>query len=1151
MSSNYIPYPDLDDDDFYKKIYHKKEFYDTKPPPLPDPDNQSDETMSLLFKEGSDFKLQSQQIFLKNFISEATPYKGVFIWHGTGTGKTCASIVIAERFHGRVEETGRKVLMIVSRSIQNEFYKTIFNFEKEASKKSSRQVVQCTGSTYKLGSNAKYLSSKKQEVNVTKMIKDIYEITTRDTLRNKLLKETGWDGNEDTINDNVRNKIKEIYSDRVIIVDEAHNRVGTSEKDNSIPTILTAIVSYADNIRLILMSATPMVNSPDDIIFPLNLLRLNDRRPTFKQRSIFKSNGDFTKGGESLLKEMCKGYISYIRGGDPPRFPYKLIAPESRIPKPKYLFNGEPIPESKKIEHTKVIECTMSTFQYNTYNEFLKSEVKSKIGGLLPGASQAGNIVFPSTSETYGVYGGYGYGTTKSDDHALNEIKDSRGNFIYQYSSFSQGFLLRENISKYSTKFAEIYDNIISSTGISYVYSQWVKGGMMALSLMFEENGFEPAIITGFEHIRFNSNTKKPLICYKCGKVKHGPEDHTWSSAKYVLLTGSLELSKSDMAKISGYINRKENMDGKLVKVLLGTAVSGEGIDFKRIRQVHILEPWFNQARLDQVEGRAIRNGSHKDLPPEQRNVEIFKYCIIPPKTLKKIEESIETIDEHDYRIIEDKDKQIKKAEYVLKESAIDCMLQRDNNVRTVNRTVKLEDSRGNIINYVTGDKPYSRECNYMKSCTYKCDWEPKSVKDFVINKSTYGVEFADVDIEKARGYIYDMYKLNPVIDVNTIFQTIQNENPSIEDIYIYLALESLMNKKGSYTVQDKYGRDGYLVERGDLYIYQPFELYSYNAPIIYKVNPLETKPEDVPFSSTDIKKIEIATDVKISGLELLNEYFKQYVNTQQLLKYYIKNIEKYKNVIIDIVVFQLSDIETLELLKYIVSPLYKKNKNIENEKFRNILINYYKNNKQILNTSKTLAIMAGNLCSQWGRSIFGAKKTVKEQWGKCDADVEALLVNEINSYNYSMLWKKVSTEKRLREDESVSRSEYLFILKQDGVRPEYIGTVEEKVPGGKKYLKILDFTKGGDVDVFSKRKELRGRVCTSLMVPVLKVILNTLETKVKKLNLRNIKIQDTASQKLLRPSMCLKIDFLFRLLNDNTDNVWFYKGNFSLDDMK
>jgi hypothetical protein len=899
------------------------------------------------------------------------------------------------------------------------------------------------------------------------------------------------------------------------------------------------------------MSATPMVNSTKDIIFPLNLLRLNDRRPTFNKKSIFLK-GEFTKGGKALLKEMCRGYISYIRGGDPPRFPYKLTASESNITKPKYLFNGEPIPDSKKIEHTKVIECEMSKFQYNTYNKTLKNEIKSTIGGLLPGASQTGNIAFPSLdSENYGEYGGNGYGNAKHDDHALNAIKDSRGNVIYQYSSFSQGFLLRENINKYSTKFSKIYDNIISSTGIAFVYSKWVKGGMLALSLMFEENGFEPAFITGFEHIRFNSNTKKPLICYMCGKVKHGPEDHTWSSAKYVLLTGSLELSKSDMAKISGYINRKENMDGKLVKVLLGTAVSGEGIDFKRIRQVHILEPWFNQAVIDQVEGRAIRNGSHKDLPPEQRNVEIFKYCIVPPKSLNKKEESIETNDQHIYRIVEDKDKQIKKVEYVLKESAIDCMFQRDNNLRNIHRNIKLEDSRGNIINYVTGDIPYSRECNYMKSCNYKCDWEPKSNKDIVINKSTYGLEFADVDIEKARGYIYEMYKLNHVIDINTIFKTIHDENPNIEDIYIYLALESLMNKKGSYAIQDKYGRDGYLVERGDLYIYQPFELYSYDAPIIYKVNPLETKPEDIPFSATDIKKIEISSGVKKSGSEIFDEYFKQYVNTQQLLQYYIKKIENYENIIIDIVVFELSDIETLELLKYIVSPLYKKNKNKEIEKFKNNLIDYYKNNKQILNSNKILAIMAGNLCSQWGRSRFGAKKTISKQWGKCDADSEALLINEINSYNYSMLWKKISSEKRLREGESNSRSEYLFILKQDGIRPEYIGTVEKKVQGGIKYLKILDFTKGEDTEFVSKRKELRGRVCTSLNVPVLTVILNTLETKVKKLNLQNIKIPENSSNKISRLNICLLIQFLFRILNDNTKDVWFYNSNFSLDDVE
>ena len=764
MSSIFVPYPDLENKDFYKKIYHKKEFYDTQPAPLTDPSNHSKETMSLLFPSQGNFKLQSGQMFLKNFISEATPYRGILIFHGTGTGKTCASIVIAERFHGRVEETGKKVLVIASPSIQNEFTKTIFNFEKEA-KKSQRQVVQCTGRTYKLGADAKYLTTKKQEHQISKMIKDIYELIGRDSLRNKLLRETGWNGNEETLNDNFRQKIKEIYSDKVIIVDEVHNRAATSDKkDYTFPAAIRAIISSAENIRLVLMSATPMFDSPEDIMFPINLLRLNDRRPFIKPRSIFKINGNFVNGGEKLLKEICKGYISYVRGGDPPRFPYKIIPPEASIPKPKYLFNGKKIPTDKKIEHTKVIKCVMDKFQYNTYHASLTSELNTKIGGLLPGPQQAGDIVFPTLSDKYGVWGAWGYGHSKSDEHALIVVKDSRNNLTYKYSSFSRGFLLRKNIYKYSTKFASIYDNIVSSTGISFVYSRFIQGGGLAIALMLEENGFEPAIITGKEYVRFQSKTKKPPICYMCSKVKHGPENHVWAPAKYVLLTGSLDLSKSDIAKISGYINREENMEGKLVKVLLGSEVSGEGIDFKRIRQVHIAEPWYNQAKIDQVVGRAIRNGSHRDLPPEQRNVEIFKYCIIPPKKLKGKEEEIETIDERYYRISEDKDKKIKRVEYILKEIAIDCLFQRNNNIRNVHRTIKLEDSRGQIINYVTGDKPYSRECNYMKSCTYKCEWEPKSVKDIVVDKSTYGVEFAEADIEKVRNGIYDMYKLNSIL---------------------------------------------------------------------------------------------------------------------------------------------------------------------------------------------------------------------------------------------------------------------------------------------------------------------------------------------------------------------------------------------------
>lgn len=1152
--ASYIPYPDIENKNFFEKIYKKKEFYDTKPSALPDPSNQSEELLKSLYPARGDFKLLPVQVFLKNFISEVTPYKGVLIWHGTGTGKTCSSIVISERFRKRVLETGKKILLIVNPNIQNEFFKTIFNFEKENTKKSIRQIVQCTGRTYSLGEESKYLSTKKKQSQIMKMIKEIYEITGRDSLRNNLLKETGWDGNDETITNEIKGKIKEIYSNRVIVVDEVHNRVGTSEKDKSIPTILNAIVSNADNIRLILMSATPMVNSPEDIMFPINLLRLNDRRPQIKVRSVFKSDGNFTPGGEKLLKEMAKGYISYVRGGDPPRFPYKIIPPESKVPKPKFFFNGTKIPESEKIKFTRVIKCEMQNYQYRTYKASLKTELKSKIGGLLPGTTQAGDIVFPTLPDNkYGAYGSYGYGDPKSDDRALIETKDSRGNQIYQYASFSEGFLLRKNIIKYSTKMASIFDNMISSVGISFIYSEYVSSGVLAIALMLEENGFEPAIVTGKEQPKLRSKTKKPPICYKCGKSKHSPTDHEWSPAKYVLLTGSTDLPKSDVAKISAYINREDNMYGKLAKVLLGSRVAGEGIDFKRIRQVHILEPWYNQAKIDQIEGRAIRNGSHRDLPPEERNVEVFKYCIIPPKIK---DDGIETIDEHDYRISEDKDKKIKKVAYILKQIAIDCMFQRENNIRNIKRTIKLEDSRGRIINYVTGDKPYSRECDYKKSCSYKCQWEPKSLKSkkkIVINRSTYTSDFADFDIEKSREIITKLFIKNPIIDITSILSNIKIKYPNIDDIYIYLALESLMKKDSLYSIQDKYGREGYLVEKGDLYIYQPFELLNKNAPLIYKTTPLKTKPEEVVLKEENVFAFGKEEKIKINAKKVLENIEKYIKNIIIALKYYKVNPDDFQDIITDMVFFMIPVPETFALLKYLENPLEKEAKSSSLSKnlleLKKKAIKYYEKNKNI-RRGKFLSVMVNkNYCAQWGKGKLGIKRKKNiEKWGRCDPGIEALMETEIDDNEYSKLWFKFPENKRVlqnTQNTKITKREYINIMRKNNLRPLILGTVESKILDGSKYLKLFDFRKLGDFELKSKRKEIRGRVCSSLKVNVLKEITIFLENEVSKLKIKNISIPKIKSTKIFRPRTCIKLEFLLRLLNQKDRNkIWFYEGS-------
>lgn len=69
---------------------------------------------------------------------------------------------------------------------------------------------------------------------------------------------------------------------------------------------------------------------------------------------------------------------------------------------------------------------------------------------------------------------------------------------------------------------------------------------------------------------------------------------------------------------------KKELVDaynsGKL-HVLLGTGSASEGLDLKRTNLLQLLEPHFNNARLEQVIGRGIRYKSHEGLPKDKQKV--------------------------------------------------------------------------------------------------------------------------------------------------------------------------------------------------------------------------------------------------------------------------------------------------------------------------------------------------------------------------------------------------------------------------------------------------------------------------------------------------------------------------------------------------
>src|SRR5438045_5996250 len=93
MKKNYA-YPDPSDPELQSKLYVKREFYAHKIPPRPDINDYND------IKEYRDnfcarqFSLHEHQAMLSNFINPDTPYRGLLVFHGLGSGKTCVGFAI-------------------------------------------------------------------------------------------------------------------------------------------------------------------------------------------------------------------------------------------------------------------------------------------------------------------------------------------------------------------------------------------------------------------------------------------------------------------------------------------------------------------------------------------------------------------------------------------------------------------------------------------------------------------------------------------------------------------------------------------------------------------------------------------------------------------------------------------------------------------------------------------------------------------------------------------------------------------------------------------------------------------------------------------------------------------------------------------------
>ena len=409
-----------------------------------------------------------------------------------------------------------------------------------------------------------------------------------------------------------------------------------------------------------------------------------------------------------------------------------------------------------------------------------------------------------------------------------------------------------DKIENYSSKIKSILDSILYSEGIVLIYSQFIDGGLIPLALALESIGFTrygatKSLFKTPPVEKLDVNTYLP---------KSSVENSKFKAAKYTMITGDKTITPNYATDLKAATN-ESNKNGEDIKVILISQAGSEGIDFKCIRQVHILDPWYNMNRIEQIIGRGVRTCSHSSLPFKDRNVSIYLHGIL-------LDNDKESVDLYLYRIAESKSIKIGEVSRVLKQIAIDCILNQEQqifNENNMNQTVKLELSNKKIIDYKVGDKPYSSICDYMESCTYDCANEEK-LNQLNVDNSTYNDKFLVTNNEYIISILKNLFKQNffyykqDLIDRINSYKKYSNEQ-------IFSALTQLIENKNQF-LTDKFNNIGHLLNIEDIYFFQPTEISYTKEDMYYKSKPLVKKNDSINYKIPEkFKKIDLKENKK------------------------------------------------------------------------------------------------------------------------------------------------------------------------------------------------------------------------------------------------------------------------------------------------
>jgi superfamily II DNA or RNA helicase len=870
MKKSYT-YPSQNDPDIQYKLYKKREYYFNKAT-----ENTSIKNLNydILREKRSNvcarsFTLHEHQGLLSNLINPNTPYKGILVFHGLGSGKSCVGVAIAEQFKQMVQKYGTKIYILVPGPALKESWK--------------HHLTYCTGSTYyninidEIPPQEKEKFKKQALAQALQYYKIMsYRSFHRKVLGEKIIEKKNITGSKTpTYRRTDEGEFdRDFAADRlfnlnnsIIIVDEAHNMTGNEQGK-----ALKKIIESSINLRVVLMSATPMKNFGSDIVDLMNFLRPVDYQ--MERDKIFNSHKnhhmDFKKGGLEYLKNMIGGYVSYVRGSDPLVFAERI--------------DHGTIPHG--MNHTKMMRYVMLPFQKKVY----ETTITEYNSDSLDRKSEAvANCVFPGLSESkeiVGFHGKDGLANVRDQLKSMSELLNRKvGEKFFNGStdvdfirisddgrSITGRIFKLPHLKNFSIKFYKALKKINQLVDgkkgpkTAFIYSNLVRVGINMFREVLLENGY-----LEFQEDKNNYHITSNTICYFCGKtfeqhkIDGNTRNHKFSPAVFISITGKSTEEKAESISeetnkiLTKYFNNADNKDGKHIKFILGSKVINEGINMHNVSEVHILDVHFNLGRVDQVVGRAIRWCSHYHSTNENNvfpKVDVYKYVVSLAKDSKEL-----SSEEELYRKAEIKYILIKKIERAMKERAIDCPLNIGGNI--------FPDELEKYKNCnKEGNEKCPEKCDYI-DCFYKCDnvklnheyYDPNRMIYKLIDRNnldystfTYNLALSEIDLSKKK--IKEMYILQHYYTLEEIVEYVKNEYPEhkkdlFDEFFVFKALDSLVpiteNDFNNFkdAVIDRNNSSGYLIHRNKYYIFQPFN-QNEDIPMIYRVKDFKQATNEI-----------------------------------------------------------------------------------------------------------------------------------------------------------------------------------------------------------------------------------------------------------------------------------------------------------------